>query len=326
MKIGKLKYLLMLVAVTLLLGSCSSKEDKVLTHDIEIIVPWKAGTTEDKVASEVSELLIKQLDEDGIDIEVKKSNISGLSGALGMQEFLSEDEETRKILINSEAAAFYKPLGLSDFGIEDIEIFKMLVSDTDVLISKRDDRFQTLESLIIQIKENPNRISMGYSGVGTNSNVYMKAFENAGLKIGKKVYESQVDVIEAVNNGEIDFAVVSKNLADDYLILEDTNVRLIGYFSNEDVEIDGAEIITARLKSMENYISKYNPIYISLDKAYEVEEDEYIKELLDKIFVSEDWKKFVKDAGLEDITNLNKEEIDDYWMNYVNNRIDIISQ
>lgn len=327
MKYRKLKYFLLLVLISVALVSCSGNENKVEVNDIEIIIPWTEDTLEDKVGNKMANLLKEELEKDGENIEVSISNIKGLSGVLGTQEFLSKDEGVNKILINNEAAAFYNITGMADISLEDIDIYKMLVSDVDVLLAKEDDRFQTLESLLIQIKENPNKISMGYSGVGTNSNIYLNAFIQEGYKVGKKAFDSQAEVITALNNGEIDFAVINKSLANEYLRLQDnSNIQLLAYFLDEDLPLEGAENIVKRVAEMDKYISKYNPVYMAIGDIENEEEYNYIASKIDVVLESEAWKEFIELEGLQDLTKMTDEEIQDYWMNYIKNRQDIISK
>ena len=320
----KSKLLVMVLFLILILTSCVRDDDEKNLIDnkeknIQIVIPWEENSTEDMIGRKLAELFQKELSKKNPDILVDVKNIPGISGALGTEYFFKESEDI-KLIVNNEAILFNKDLGLNGVDIEEIKILKILASDLDVFVAHKDSKYQTIEALLIQIKENPGKVVMGYSGLGTNSHIYSNVLKKQGYNIGIQSYQSQIEALEGIKNESSDFAIVNKNLVKKLNEKEDL-YQIIASVNDNEGEIEN---ITNRIPEFQNYIPKYNPVILGINKDTKDEDIKYIYKYLKKIFKSSEWKNFIKEENLESLVDLDDEKINTFLNEFKNKRIDLI--
>lgn len=197
------------------------------TKDIELIVPFAAGGVTDLGARIVAQYLSKY-----VGVNINCLNITGASGAVGMQECLNRDPDGYSLVIQASSMPMHNALGTFDLTYDDFECVAGLFSNLQCICVRADSDIETIEDLIEELKTNPN---LKY-GAFTNSialGVVLALEDYIGTQV------NLVDVAEESKTtellaGRID--VLSDFVSSVMPYIESGDFRCIGVFAEERLE------------------------------------------------------------------------------------------
>ncbi len=130
------------------------------TKTIRMIVPFAAGGGTDSVgralAAGMSEVL-------GVSVVVE--NQTGGSGAVGMNAALHSDPDGYTISLGSREVTSLPLLGLAPFDTLDFKFVANVNTDPAVLVVSSESKYQTLDSLVEDMKANPGKLTFAASAV-----------------------------------------------------------------------------------------------------------------------------------------------------------------
>ena len=90
-----------------------------------------------------------------------------------------------------------------------MEIIANYIYDSGVLIVNLNSKWKNLEEFILEAKKNPRKITLGNNGIGMSNHLGGIMLENeAGIEFIHTPFSSSSDILEALEKGYIDAAIV----------------------------------------------------------------------------------------------------------------------
>lgn len=119
--------------------------------DIELIIPFAAGGATDLGARIVAKYLSNYLG-----VNINALNITGASGAVGMQECMNSEADGYTLVIQASSMPMHNALGTFDISYDDLECVSGLFSNLQCICVRADSDINTVEDLVDALKNNPN--------------------------------------------------------------------------------------------------------------------------------------------------------------------------
>lgn len=198
-------------ALVVTMAGCSNDADAEFPNDsIELIVPMTAGGSLDTSARAFAAELEKEL---GQSIQVV--NREGASYSIGMNEASSADPDGYTLIMAPGSSFTTVPLLLdTQYKTEDFTAVAPMVDRSYILLTKADSEFESLED----VAELDRRYTYSTFGHGNFTHFAMANFAEQSGTDGEAVpFTSTGDIIQAIQNGQIDFGFIEPNFAGPYL-------------------------------------------------------------------------------------------------------------
>ncbi|HEY4544247.1 MAG TPA: tripartite tricarboxylate transporter substrate binding protein [Tissierellaceae bacterium] len=280
------------------------------TKKINLIVPWSAGGITDRVARVFAPLFEKYLGQ-----PVTVINKEGASGAIGTEFAYGEDSDGYTVLFSAETPAVFQVMGTSDLSFENFEPIKMLIQDTKVIVVPKDSKYNTFEELIEDIKQNPGKIKMSYSGPGASGHLQGLLFKELGLDVSMTPYGGGNPAMIATISGEVDFTFGNYGTIKDYLEVGD--LKGLAVFGTEKMEaLPDVPAMTDFIPEAEKYLPLYFPNSILVKEGTPKEIKDVLIEAATKALQDEEWLEFVEAQSYTPLDYMTPQEIEDYWKKY----------
>lgn len=204
-----------LVVLSLLFSGCGSKVEKTSNNNqvnsanypqkaIKIVSHIPVGAAPDKIFKQIASLMESKL---GQKVEVVSS---AKTPAEAFQQVWSAPHDGYTVLAHTENIFVSGVSGDSTHTVKDWTFFE-ISQDMSVIAVRSDSEYKNVSDLIEAAKKNPNGIKIGYPASGKVFYLKMKALEKvAGVQFDYvSSYKSSIDLISALNNKQIDAAVVT---------------------------------------------------------------------------------------------------------------------
>ena len=324
MKKKTLSLFLILVLSLGVLAGCGSKEESEKvekeetpvaevdfpTKKINLIVPWSAGGITDRVARVFAPLFEKHLGQ-----PVTVINKEGASGAIGTEFAYGEKNDGYTVLFSAETPGVFQVMGTSDLSFKNFEPIKMLIQDTKVIVVPKDSKYDTFEDLVKDIKENPGKIKMSYSGPGASGHLQGLLLQEVGLDVSMTPYGGGNPAMIATISGEVDFTFGNYGTVKDYLEVGD--LKALAIFGVEEMEaLEGVPAMTEALPEAEKYLPLYFPNSVLVKEGTPEEVKNVLIEAATKALEEPEWLEFVESQSYTRLDDMTPEEIDQYWERY----------
>lgn len=313
-----MKKIIALIMIVLIIFSglvaCTENSDneKVVfpNKKINLIVPWSAGGITDRVARVFAKLFEKNLGQ-----SVTVINKEGASGAIGTEFANEQASDGYTVLFSAETPGVFQVMGTSDLSFDDFDALKMVIQDTKVIVVAKDSKYNTFKDLVDDIKANPGKVKMSYSGPGASGHLQGLLFKDIGLDISMTPYGGGNPSMIATISGEVDFTFGNYGTIKDYLEVGD--LKALAIFTNEKFEpLADVPPMTDELPETEKYLPLYFPNVILVKKGTPEDVKEILLEAATKAFEDPEWKEFVENQSYTPLDHLTPKEIDEYWKKY----------
>ncbi len=263
---------------------------------ITMIIPYGVSGTTDVSGRKFAALLQNEL---GVPVTVV--NQAGASGSIGCQAALDAVPDGYTVLFTAESLGTQRVMGLSDLSYADYKVISPMVNDPKVIVVAKDSKYNTLQDLLSDMKANPGKIKMSYTGPGGSGHVQGLIMEKLGYIPSMTAYKSGSDCFLAVLSGEVDFT--NSNISTVKALIESGDLKLLGVSSNVKLSIypDAPlfeEVDPAAAPYMKN---AFTPLNFLVSKEVSDSVVETLRAATKKIVESDDWKAFVKDNALEEL-------------------------
>ena len=115
-----------------------------------------------------------------------------------------------------------------------MEIIANYIYDSGVLIVNLNSKWKNLEEFILEAKKNPRKITLGNNGIGMSNHLGGIMLENeAGIEFIHTPFSSSSDILEALEKGYIDAAIVKISEVGDV----NRKFQILASFTEERLEI-----------------------------------------------------------------------------------------
>lgn len=297
--------------------ACTPKEDNeevveetFPNKEITLVVPWAVGGITDRVSRVFAPILEKHLGQ-----SVTILNKDGASGAIGTEYAYEKESDGYTLLFSAETPSLFKVMGISDLGFDDFDYLKMLIQDLKLVVVPKESKYETFEQLVTDIKANPGKIKMSYSGPGASGHLQGLLLKELGLEVAMTPYGGGNPAMIATISGEVDFTFGNYGTIKDYLEVGD--LRALATFTEEQTEIL-ADIppMTLALPEAEEYLPLYFPNLLLVKKGTPEDVKTVLMEAIQKAVEDPQWEKFVEEQSYTRLDHLTEEEIAEYWDKY----------
>lgn len=277
---------------------------------ITMVVPWSVGGITDRAARVFTPILEEHLGQ-----SITIVNKEGASGAIGTEYAYDQPSDGYTILFSAETPSLFKVMGISDLGFEDFDYLKMLVQDLKLVVVPKDSKYETFDQLVTDIKANPGKIKMSYSGPGASGHLQGLLLKELGLDVAMTPYGGGNPSMLATISGEVDFTFGNYGTVKDYLEVGD--LRALATFTKEQSEIlKDIPPMTDALPESEKYLPLYFPNLLLVKKGTPEDVKATLMEAIEKAVQDPKWEEFIKTQSYTRLDDLTEEEIADYWDKY----------
>ena len=294
-----------LILAILLIALCSctifasgardgSKKVNYPTKPITMIIPYGAGGTTDVSGRKFAAILQKVVGQ-----PVTVQNMAGASGAIGCKYVLDAAPDGYSVLFHAESLGTQRVAGLSDLSYDDYTPIMSVVNDPKVIVVAKDSKYQTMDDLLSDMKKNPGKVKMSYTGPGGSGHVQGIIMEKLGYVPALTAYKSGSDCFLAVLSGEVDFT--NSNFATVVGYIASGDLRLLAVSSDRHLEKYPnvpifEEVDPAAAPYMKN---AFTPLNFLVSKDVDPAIVETLRDAARKVVESDEWKSFVSENCLE---------------------------
>lgn len=288
----------------------SDMEGDFPTKKVDLVIPWSAGGITDRVGRVFAQEFEKSLGQ-----PVTIVNKEGASGAIGTEFVNEQASDGYTVLFSAETPGVFQVMGTSDLSFDDFDALKMVIQDTKVIVVPKDSKYGTFKDLVEDIKANPGKVKMSYSGPGASGHLQGLLFQELGLDISMTPYGGGNPSMIATISGEVDFTFGNYGTVKDYLEVGD--LKALAVFRDEKFEaLPDVPPMTDELPEAEKFLPLYFPNSILVKKGTPEEVKEVLLEAANEALNSPEWEKFVEEQSYTPLDHLTPEEIDEYWERY----------
>ncbi|MGN1163568.1 MAG: tripartite tricarboxylate transporter substrate binding protein [Candidatus Ornithospirochaeta sp.] len=295
-KIIALALLALILVSSLFANGVQEAKASYPVNPITMIVPYGSGGTTDVSGRKFAALLQKEL---GVAVTVV--NQAGASGSIGCQAALDAVPDGYTVLFTAESLGTQRVMGLSDLSYADYKIISPMVNDPKVIVVAKGSKYNTLADLLSDMKANPGKIKMSYTGPGGSGHVQGLIMEKLGYVPSMTAYKSGSDCYLAVLSGEVDFT--NSNISTVKALIESGDLKLLGVSSNVKLSIypDAPlfeEVDPAAAPYMKN---AFTPLNFLVSNKVSDDVVEVLRSATKKVVESNEWKQFVAENALEEL-------------------------
>ena len=288
--------LLFVVVISSLFAQGAAEASAYPEKAITMIIPYGAGGTTDVSGRKFAALLSKEL---GVAVTVV--NQGGASGSIGCQAALDANPDGYTVLFTAESLGTQRVMGLTDLSYDNYKIISTMVNDPKVIVVAKDSKYSTLADLLADMKANPGKIKMSYTGPGGSGPVQGLIMEKLGYVPALTAYSSGADCYRAVLSGEVAFT--NSNISTVKALIQSGDLRLLGVSSNVKLSIypDAPlfeEVDPAAAPYMKN---AFTPLNFLVSNQVDDSVVEVLRNATKKVVESAEWKSFIKDNALEEL-------------------------
>ena len=296
MKKSLIVLLLFVVVISSLFAQGAAEASAYPEKAITMIIPYGAGGTTDVSGRKFAALLSKEL---GVAVTVV--NQGGASGSIGCQAALDANPDGYTVLFTAESLGTQRVMGLTDLSYDNYKIISTMVNDPKIIVVAKDSKYSTLADLLADMKANPGKIKMSYTGPGGSGHVQGLIMEKLGYVPALTAYSSGADCYRAVLSGEVAFT--NSNISTVKALIQSGDLRLLGVSSNVKLSIypDAPlfeEVDPAAAPYMKN---AFTPLNFLVSNQVDDSVVEVLRNATKKVVESAEWKSFIKDNALEEL-------------------------
>jgi tripartite-type tricarboxylate transporter receptor subunit TctC len=219
---------------------------------ITLIVPYPAGGGSDAIARVVAPELSKQLGQ-----PVIVENVSGASGALGVQKVVSAPADGHTLLVGSPMELVLAPLGIAaaKYKPEDLRLVGSWGSTSMVLLARKDLPANNIEEFTELVKR-PGAKEISYGSIGPGSLYHLVAerfIQLSGVKMLHVPYKGGAPLVQDLMGGQIDivFMPLAGNIPD---LISSGKIKALGLAATSRHSVLNQIPLIKETKGMEDFV------------------------------------------------------------------------
>lgn len=274
---------------------------------ITVVIPWGAGGPTDIAARMYLPGLEKHLGQ-----PITIVNTPGASGATGTEMALEQPADGYTIIFSAETPATFQVMGLSSKSYDDLSVLMMMVNDPKVLVVDKNSKYNTMEELAADIKANPGKVTMSYTGPGASGHIQGLLYEMVGLDVTMTPFESGSPALTAVMGGLVDFTNTNFGTAESFL--KNGDLKALAVFSDKpNPVLPDVPALADAVPELSPYLPMEFPNCIAV--AADTPEDVKAKITEAALAAAKEpaWVEFAKEKNYDIMHNLIGQEADAYW-------------
>jgi len=261
---------------------------------ITMIVPYGAGGTTDLVGRQLAIALGKEL---GTSIVVE--NTAGASGSIGAQACLDAKNDGYTVLFTAESLGTQRVMGISDLSYNDFCPIMVVANDPKVIVVSKDSKYNSIKDLLNDMKANPGKIQMAYTGPGGSGHIQALILNKFGYEPALTAYSSGSDGIIAVMGGQVEFTNSNYSTVASYI--ESGDLKLLSVCSTERLKnYPDVPALSEVVEGSDNYMSiPYSPLSLMVSADVPAEIQEVLSSACAKAVQNPDFVKFFDNNNID---------------------------
>lgn len=296
----KLVLSLILVLVLILgLTGCSGNSSNVETtkypeKPITMIIPYSAGGTTDLVGRQLAIQMEKSLGQ-----TITVVNQGGASGSIGAKTVLDAEPDGYTVLFTAESLGTQRTMGLSEMSYADFSPIMVTANDPKVIVVNKTSKYNTLQELVDDMKANPGKVKMSYTGPGGSGHVQALIYNKFDLDMAMTAYTGGSDCIVAVLGDQVDFTNSNFSTVRGYI--ESGDLKLLGISANERLaNYPDVPTFSEVIPESKEYMDiAFTPLSFLIDKDVPAEVQKVLKESAASAVKETEWLDFVSENSLD---------------------------
>lgn len=286
----------MVILIIVLVTGCSNKNGNDGTFpkaDLQGYIQWGAGGGTDNVARSLTPLVENHLGK-----SIVLQNKAGATGAIATQYVYDKKPDGYTLLYGAENPQLYGVMEISNLSYNDFEPIIVIGRETAVVVVNEDSKYNTIQELINDAKDNPGEINLGTTGPGGLPFVVASLIKTASdVEFNQIPFDGDGPVVTALLGKHVDVTITKLSAAGE--LLKAGKVKILASISNDPIE--GHEDIPPIGKELPEY-AKFLPwgpfygVFVHKDTPKDI-----VKILVDsykKGFEEEQYQNFLKAAAI----------------------------
>jgi len=164
--------------------STAGAADKYPDRPIDVIVPWGVGGGSDLFVRAIAVPVQKIL---GVSLAI--SNVPGASGSTGIVKLLGAKADGYTIANFTAGMGATMASGIAPYKFTDlIFLVRNQVVPSYLFVNSEDTRFKTWKDLETHARQNPGKVNVATSGLGTQDEIALRYFDEIGIKMNMVPY------------------------------------------------------------------------------------------------------------------------------------------
>lgn len=271
----------------------NTEEKKVNYPDgkqITIVVPYSAGGASDTTARIYASEL-----EEPIGTKILIKNITGASGAVGLETVRSSKADGYTIAYMPVESTMLQALGFTELSTEDFRFVGRAMTIPAAITVRADSGWETFDDFLAYAKDNPGEIQVGNSGTGSIWHIAAASIEKeCDVKFTHVPFEGAAPAVAALLGNNIQAVAVSPSEVKNNVDSGDFRVLTV---LGEDRSSVVPDVETATEMGIDVVIQGWGGFAVPKDTPDEVVS---ILEEASKIAINSDpMKKLLKERGFE---------------------------
>jgi len=261
---------------------------------ITMIVPYGAGGTTDLTGRQLAIHMEKFLGQ-----SINVINQGGASGTIGCKTVLDAEPDGYTVLFTAESLGTQRVMGLSEMSYDDFAPILLTTNDPKVIVVNKNSKYETLQDLVDDMRANPGKVKMSYTGPGGSGHVQSLIYNKLGLDAALTAYPGGSDCILAVLGDQVDFTNSNFSTVTGYL--ESGDLKLLGISAPERLNKypDVPTLVEIIPESIDYLQHPFTPLSLLVHKDVPVEIQEVLKDAARKAVQEQGWKDYVAENCLE---------------------------
>ncbi len=202
----KLAVIFSLLCFFLIGKGTSFPQERYPLRNIELIVPMAPGGTTGTLAAIFADELSKELK-----VPVVTIHKPGASGTVGASFVAQSKKDGYTLLTGSGSGMTLAPQMLPKVPFETLrDFFPVCIIGTspNIIYVRNDSALKSFEDLMTHAKKDPDRLTYGTAGTGSDCHFFMEQMQIYGnIKVSHVPYKGGGEVLPAVLGGHVDFGV-----------------------------------------------------------------------------------------------------------------------
>lgn len=287
--------LILILGLTGCSGNASSSETtKYPEKPITMIIPYGAGGTTDLVGRQLAIQMEKSLGQ-----TITVVNQGGASGSIGAKTVLDAEPDGYTVLFTAESLGTQRVMGLSEMSYADFSPIMVTANDPKVIVVNKTSKYNTLQELIDDMKANPGKVKMSYTGPGGSGHVQALIYNKFSLDMAMTAYTGGSDCIVAVLGDQVDFT--NSNFSTVRTYIESGDLKLLCVSANERLaSYPDVPTFSEIIPESKEYMDiAFTPLSLLVDKDVPADVQKVLKEATTNAVKEAEWLKFVSDNSLD---------------------------
>lgn len=294
--------LVLLLVLILGLTGCSgnssdsspAKTNKYPDKPITMIIPYSAGGTTDLVGRQLAIQMEKSLGQ-----TITVVNQGGASGSIGAKTVLDAEPDGYTVLFTAESLGTQRTMGLSEMSYADFSPIMVTANDPKVIVVNKTSKYNTLQELVDDMKANPGKVKMSYTGPGGSGHVQALIYNKFGLDMAMTAYTGGSDCIVAVLGDQVDFTNSNFSTVRGYI--ESGDLKLLGVSANERLtNYPDVPTFSEVIPESKEYMDiAFTPLSFLVDKDVPEDIQKALKESAASAVKETEWLDFVSENSLD---------------------------